>query len=215
MVPEACFFLQESLCLQGEAAQGAVTTKGEGAMAFLTEPAERYQASYLEALQEFQAEGRHLEPPLEEIAADFARFVQHLRELADHTKLKPGWVPGSDFWLIDGSDYIGSAVNIASRVADAATAGQILLTATTTQRIEAHGIAAQEVGARLLRGVDEPVNLYRVVEVREERDPMCGKIVAMDGALRLANVDGEIFFCSQECLVAYLDPSPTDSDARH
>ncbi len=93
--------------MQGEAAQGAVTTKDEGAMAFLTEPSERYQASYLEALQEFQAEGRHLEPPLEEIAADFARFVQHLRELADHTKLKPGWVPGSDFWLIDGSDYIG------------------------------------------------------------------------------------------------------------
>jgi predicted acetyltransferase len=76
-------------------------------MAFLTEPSERYQASYLEALQEFQAEGRHLEPPLEEIAADFARFVQHLCELADRTKLKPGWVPGTDFWLIDGSDYIG------------------------------------------------------------------------------------------------------------
>ncbi len=93
--------------MQGEGAQAAVTTKGEGAMAFLTEPAERYQASYLEALQEFQAEGRHLEPSLEEIAADFARFVQHLRELADRTKLKPGWVPGSDFWLIDGSDYIG------------------------------------------------------------------------------------------------------------
>jgi predicted acetyltransferase len=76
-------------------------------MALLTEPSTRYQASYLEALQEFQAEGRHLETPLEEIAADFARFVQHLRELADRTKLKPGWVPGSDFWLIDGSDYIG------------------------------------------------------------------------------------------------------------
>jgi hypothetical protein len=79
--------------LQGEGAQAAVTTKGEEAMAFLTEPSERYQASYLEALQEFQAQGRHLEPPLEEIAADFARFVQHLRELADRTKLKPGWVP--------------------------------------------------------------------------------------------------------------------------
>jgi predicted acetyltransferase len=107
VVPEACFFLQESICLQGEGAQAAVTTKGEGAMAFLTEPSERYQASYLEALQEFQAEGRHLEPSLEEIAADFARFVQHLRDLTDRTKLKPGWVPGSDFWLIDGSDYIG------------------------------------------------------------------------------------------------------------
>jgi predicted acetyltransferase len=93
--------------LQGEGAQAAVKKKGKGAMAFLTEPSERYQASYLDALQEFQAEGRHLEPPLETIAADFARFVQHLRERADRTKLKPGWVPGSDFWFIDGSDYIG------------------------------------------------------------------------------------------------------------
>src|SRR5436305_13523574 len=106
-MPEACFFLQESICLQGEGAQAAVTTKGEGAMAFLTEPSERYQASYLEALQEFQAEGRHLEPPLEEIAADFARFVQHLRKLAAHTNPKPAWVPGSYLWLINGCDYVG------------------------------------------------------------------------------------------------------------
>src|SRR5437588_10919060 len=77
VVPEACFFLQASLCLQGEAAQGAVTTKGEGAIAILTEPSERYQASYLEALQDFQAHGSHLKPSLKEITADFARFVQH------------------------------------------------------------------------------------------------------------------------------------------
>lgn len=74
--------LQESICPQGEGTQGAVTTKGEGAMAVLTDPSAHYQASYLEALREFQAEGRHLEPPLEEIAADFARFVQHLSEQA-------------------------------------------------------------------------------------------------------------------------------------
>jgi predicted acetyltransferase len=76
-------------------------------MAFLTEPSERYQASYLEALQEFQAEGRRLETPLEEVAADFASYVQHLRDRADRTRLKAGWVPGSDFWLIERNDYIG------------------------------------------------------------------------------------------------------------
>jgi adenylate cyclase len=149
-------------------------------------------------------------------AIDAVQTTIALRELLYEPGIPPIRVGiNTGIAIFRGSDYIGSAVNIASRVADAATAGQILLTATTTQRIEAHGIAAQEVGARLLRGVDEPVNLYRVVEVREERDPMCGKIVAMDGALRLANLDGEIFFCSQECLVAYLDRAPTGSDARH
>jgi predicted acetyltransferase len=81
--------------------------KSEEAMVFLTEPSERYQESYLEALQEFQAEGRHRETPLEEVTNNFGSFVQRLRELADRTKLKSGWVPGSDFWLIDGNDYLG------------------------------------------------------------------------------------------------------------
>ena len=57
-------------------------------MAFLTDPSERYQEGYLEALQEFQAEGRHLDLLLEEVAAHFGDFVQRLREQADPAKLK-------------------------------------------------------------------------------------------------------------------------------
>ena len=76
-------------------------------MAFLTDPSERYHDSYLEALQEFQAEGRHLEIPLEEVAAHFGDFMQHLREQTDRAKIKPGRVPHWYFWLIDGNDYIG------------------------------------------------------------------------------------------------------------
>jgi predicted acetyltransferase len=73
-------------------------------MADLTGPSERYQDSYLEALQEFQAEGKHLEIPLEEVTAHFGDFVQQLREQA------PGRVPYSYFWLIDGNDYIGRLI---------------------------------------------------------------------------------------------------------
>ena len=76
-------------------------------MAFLTDPSERYQESYLEALREFQAEGRPLELSLTEVAASFGDFVQHLREQADPAKLKLGRVPNWVFWLIDGDDYIG------------------------------------------------------------------------------------------------------------
>ena len=89
------------------AAQVVVMMKSEEAMAFLTEPSGRYRESYLEALREFQAESRHLETPLEKVAANFDSFVEHLRNQANRTRLKPGRVPGSDFWLIDEHDYIG------------------------------------------------------------------------------------------------------------
>ena len=79
-------------------------------MADLTDPSERYQDSYLEALQEFQAGGRHLELSLEEVAAHSGDFVQRLREQVDRTKLKPGRVPHWHFWLIDGNDYIGRLI---------------------------------------------------------------------------------------------------------
>ena len=79
-------------------------------MAFLTDPSERYQDSYLAALQEYQAEGRHLELSLTEVAASFDDFVQRLRGQADRTRLKPGRVPHWHFWLIDGDDYIGRLI---------------------------------------------------------------------------------------------------------
>ncbi|HEX9131349.1 MAG TPA: GNAT family N-acetyltransferase [Ktedonobacteraceae bacterium] len=38
---------------------------------------------------------------------DFSSFVQGLRDQKDRTKLKPGRVPSSDFWLIDNNEFIG------------------------------------------------------------------------------------------------------------
>ena len=60
-----------------------------------------------------------------------------------------------------GSDYIGSTVNVASRVMGARMAGHVLLTATTAERIADEGIPVEEVGVRLVRGVDEPLALFR------------------------------------------------------
>ena len=38
---------------------------------------------------------------------DIAAFVQELHEKKHRSKLKPGIVPGSDFWLIDNNEFIG------------------------------------------------------------------------------------------------------------
>lgn len=77
-------------------------------MAFLTEPSDRYKTSYLEALQEFQAENRHMETSLAEVTAHFDSFIQDLLNEKDRTKLKFGRVvPCSHFWLINENNYIG------------------------------------------------------------------------------------------------------------
>jgi adenylate cyclase len=59
-------------------------------------------------------------------------------------------------------DYLGSAVNVASRVVNAAMPGQILLTEPVATAASKAGIEVEEVGVRMMRGVDNPVALYRV-----------------------------------------------------
>jgi adenylate cyclase len=59
-------------------------------------------------------------------------------------------------------DYLGSAVNVASRVVNAAMAGQILMTEPVAKAATNEGIPVEEVGVRMMRGIDEPLALYRV-----------------------------------------------------
>jgi adenylate cyclase len=59
-------------------------------------------------------------------------------------------------------DYLGSAVNVASRVVNAAMPGQILLTEPVAKAASNDGIPVEEVGVRMMRGVDDPLALYRV-----------------------------------------------------
>lgn len=59
-------------------------------------------------------------------------------------------------------EYLGGAVNVASRVVSSAMAGQILLTEPVAKAASDVGIPVEELGARIMRGVDEPLALYRV-----------------------------------------------------
>ena len=94
--------------------------------------------------------------------ADAVRATLALRDALD----EPGIPPiragiNTGIAVFRGSDYIGSTVNVASRVVAAAMAGHVLLTATTAERIADEGIPVEEVGVRLVRGVDEPLALFR------------------------------------------------------
>jgi predicted acetyltransferase len=76
-------------------------------MLFLAEPSVAYRDSFIQSVHEFQAEGRQLNYDLNDLTNDFGAFVQSLRDQKDRSKLKPGRVPASDFWLIDKNEFIG------------------------------------------------------------------------------------------------------------
>jgi adenylate cyclase len=59
-------------------------------------------------------------------------------------------------------DYLGSAVNVASRVVNGAIPGQILLTEPVANAADKAGIPVEELGVRMMRGVDDPLALCRV-----------------------------------------------------
>jgi class 3 adenylate cyclase len=59
-----------------------------------------------------------------------------------------------------GADWYGATVNIAARVADAAGAGEILLSRTTRDRIARAGVTIADRGARSFKNVAAPLALF-------------------------------------------------------
>lgn len=104
-------------------------------------------------------------------------------------------------------DYVGNTVNIASRLSTSAAAGEIVMTEPVARAAERAEVPVEEVGVRLLRGVSDPLNLYRVIRPRESapsRDPVCGMYVTSRN-WRLAWEGRDFSFCSEKCLRKFLD----------
>jgi adenylate cyclase len=102
-------------------------------------------------------------------------------------------------------DYVGSAVNLAARVTGAAMPGQIVMTDTVAREVDEEAVRLEEVGVRLLRGVDEPLALWRVAHDDETRDPVCGLEVGTTAAVRLHRDGRDVAFCSEECLRRFVE----------
>ena len=101
-------------------------------------------------------------------------------------------------------DYIGSTVNLASRVTGASSAGEILLTEVVADALS-DGEIAEQIGVRMLRGAGRPLRLFRVITREERRDPVCNGVVLEPPAAQLRQGDEELWFCSQQCLRRFLD----------
>jgi class 3 adenylate cyclase len=102
-----------------------------------------------------------------------------------------------------GGDYLGTTVNVASRVTSQAAAGETLMTQVVAERA-GDGLGVEAAGVRLLRGVEQPLALYRLQHREQKRDPVCGKLIDRPPAARLQLDGDEVWFCSKECLRTYL-----------
>jgi len=76
-------------------------------MLFLAEPSLVYKESFIAGTRESQAEGLELFYNLDKISKDFEGLLQILRDASNRAKIPPERVPMSDFWLIDGDEYVG------------------------------------------------------------------------------------------------------------
>jgi adenylate cyclase len=104
-------------------------------------------------------------------------------------------------------DYVGSNVNVASRIANEAQRHQVLVTAEV--RKEARDLPEIEfvrLGKRQLKGLSVKVDLFEVrssVAAATEKaiDPVCGmELGAEEIAARLSLEGAERAFCSEACL---------------
>lgn len=65
--------------------------------------------------------------------------------------------------IFQDGDVYGRTVNVASRIASHATAGQVLTSEDTARRCDVEGVRFDSVGAVRLKGLASPLNLYRAL----------------------------------------------------
>jgi adenylate cyclase len=138
-------------------------------------------------------------------SADAVRFAAELEQAVRGDESMPGLRIGMHCGpaIYRGGDYLGTTVNLASRVTSTATAGETVLTEPVAQKVEAVS-PVEPVGVRMLRGAEQPMKLYRLRHRQEKRDPACGRIVEAPPAARLRQGEDELWFCSEQCLRDFL-----------
>ena len=111
--------------------------------------------------------------------------------------------------LFEGDDYIGTTVNLASRLSDAAGARQILAVPSLAVHVPVWATAS-EVGRVMVPGFRDPVEMVQVSRrppgASSFTDPVCGMILPSDAAA--AQVKDESF-CSESCAASWTDGSRT------
>ena len=118
-----------------------------------------------------------------------------------------------------GQDYLGSAVNLAARVAAKSGGGQFLATRRVADAAQRLGIDVTALGPHRLRNITEPVDLFEVrgsANVSTDTlDPVCRMSVdPAHAAGWLAHAGHRYWFCSLRCAGTFAaDPARHIPDA--
>ena len=109
-------------------------------------------------------------------------------------------------------DYVGTNVNIASRLAAEAEPHQILIAAAVQERLAGGSFVLEHAGARRLKGIAGDIDLYIardaiVASTAKALDPVCGmELAPLEVAARLSleRDDRAAVFCSEDCLRRFI-----------
>ncbi len=97
------------------------------------------------------------------------RFAMALRENVgdseEAVQIRTGIHHGSVLYRL--GDYWGNAVNVAARIVSMAMPNSILVTEPVAKAALDAGIGVEDLGVRSLRGMEEPLELYRVVRAKQ------------------------------------------------
>jgi class 3 adenylate cyclase len=114
-------------------------------------------------------------------------------------------ITSGDVILMEGDDYVGHCVNVASRLCDLAAPGEALAAPSVLEHLPSWGAVNAEDQVDL-RGVERPVAVSSIRMDRDggdgARDPICLLPLSHDTAEEIAHdVGGAIvLFCSPGCL---------------
>jgi adenylate cyclase len=109
--------------------------------------------------------------------------------------------------MFEGDDYIGSATNIASRLCDAATPGQVLATREVAA-LAPRWVAASEAFPYPVRGFNKPIEAVRLAAGSSATmvvDPTCGlALPQVSGLITRSRADRTTeYFCSTACAIGW------------
>jgi predicted acetyltransferase len=153
-------------------------------MPHLVKPTTFVGESFIQAARDFRDEGWLPEFPVEEVATDFAGYVQ--RVLADK---QAGGVPASTLWYIDGVTYLGTVI-IRHRLTPLLTrrGGQIGYQVAPRHRRQGHATAMLAAALAYCR---DTLGLTRVLVTCAESNTASRKVIEANGGVLENTLDGE------------------------
>jgi adenylate cyclase len=142
--------------------------------------------------------------PLLETVLELHHVVGAVAGPVETVSIRSG-INSGEVILMEGDDYVGHCVNVASRLCDLAPAGEALAAPAVMEHLPSWGITVTETRVSL-RGVEHPVPASSIRMALGgsdvSLDPICGLPLTDDTAQEIAHdVRGSVvLFCSAGCL---------------